>query len=163
MREYKHNQAKKAFYLFLSLLLGVFVFFILHRLIILFIISFYLSTEGSAVYTAINRQFLAWDYSTLFLSVIAGSLYGLWVGGYWYEKVYEIGFHGGALGHLAVALNRFTKKQSSLRNRVDTISRELRDEAWQLEDLVKMVPKKLQPIKTIGKQATSKRVARKKI
>lgn len=163
MREYTHSQAKKTIYLFLSLLLGMFVFFILHRLVIFFIMWFLLSSGEAFVVASRYRNFLVWDYGTLFLSLIVGSWYGLWVGGYWYEKVYEIGLHGGVLGHLAVSLNRFTHRQSSLRNKVEKISQELKEESWQLDDLAKMVSKTNLSTKPVRKRVTTKRVASKKI
>jgi hypothetical protein len=162
MSEYKHSQAKKSAYLFLSLLLGVFLFLILHRLIIFFIIIFSLTSGHSGFYANFYRQFLIIDFSTLLLAVLAGSWYGLWVGGYWYEKVYETGTHGGALAHLAARLNWFSKRQNSLRNKVEAISRELRTEAWQFEDLAKTVPKKPVARTFVKKQATIKRTLARK-
>lgn len=161
MREYSHNQAKKTMYLFLSFLLGIFLFFILHRLVIFFILWFHLSSGGDFVLNGGYRNFLVWDYGTLLLSIIIGSWYGLWVGGYWYERVYEAGFHGGALGHLAVSLNRFSHRQSNLRNKVEKISQELKEESWQLEDLAKIVTKKRSPKKSTNIRTPARRVSKK--
>ena len=163
MSGYLHSPIKKSVYLFLSLLLGVFLFLIIHRLIIFSIMMFYLSHNPVGIYTVGYRQFLLLEYSTLVLAVMAGSWYGLWVGGYWYEKVYEVGLHGGALGHLVVGINRFTKKQSSLRTKVEQISKELKEEAWQLEDLAKMVAKPTKSIIVHKKKSASKKVISKKI
>lgn len=162
MLEYTHSQAKKSVYLFLSLLLGIFLFLVMHRLVVFLVIMFYLFSGGAGIYAIQYRQFLLLDYSTLILAVIGGSWYGLWVGGYWYEKVYESGFHGGAVGHLIVGLKRFVKKQSTLKQQVEKISSELSEEAWQLENLVELAPKKPVLKKSPKRRGVPKKLTRKK-
>jgi len=101
MGENKESGFKKSLYLFLSAMLGVLLFLILHRIVIFF----YLVLSGAKFLADVSENsyllFLAADYFTLILAMMFGAWYGIWLGMYWYEKVYEECSHRGFADYVA--------------------------------------------------------------
>ncbi len=94
--------AKKSLYLFLTSLLGVFLFFTIHRVVV-FLFLYFLA--GGYLQTSLTYyQFLALDFYSLFFTVCLGVWYGIWLGRYWYEMVYVQKSHGGLAHHLATKM-----------------------------------------------------------
>lgn len=125
--------AKKSLYLFLSSLLGVMLFLVLHRSIVF--IYLYLLTQGYLVTGLTYLQFLVFDYFTLTLTLLFGAWYGIWLGVYWYEKVYVEGSHPGFVAHMS---GKFMyRKSKGLESKMSHIKERLETDLWQLEDLAK--------------------------
>ena len=125
--------AKKSLYIFLSSLLGVLLFLVLHRAGIF--IYLYLITQGYVVSSWTYLQFLVFDYFTLTLTLLFGAWYGIWLGVYWYEKVYVECSHSGFVAHMS---NKFmSHKNKGLESKISHIKERLETDLWQLEDLAK--------------------------
>src|SRR6185369_1300313 len=105
--KYMENRgAKKSLYVFMTSLLGVLLFLILHRIVVFF---YLFSIAGGYIGTSFNYiQFIALDYFTITITMLLGAWYGTWLGLYWYGKVYEEGSHMGFIHHLAS--NYFPRK-----------------------------------------------------
>ncbi len=79
---------KKSLYVFLCSLLGMLLFLILHRLLV---IGYFSVTSNNLMQTLTADPILelALEYLSLFFAVLAGSWYGIWLGLGWYTWVYE--------------------------------------------------------------------------
>lgn len=125
--------AKKSLYIFLSSLMGVMLFLVLHRVGIF--IYLYLITQGYVVSSWSYVQFLVFDYFTLTLTLLFGAWYGIWLGVFWYDKVYVEGSHSGFVAHIS---NKFmSRKSRGLESKMSHIKERLETDLWQLEDLAK--------------------------
>ncbi len=126
--------AKKSLYLFLSSMLGVFLFFILHRTAIFTYL--YLVDSGYLVDTFVYWRFLAIDYFTLAFALMGGAWYGIWLGLYWYSRIYEEGSHGGLADHL---VRHYWPHRSpkSIGIKLASVKENLEKDLWQLESLAK--------------------------
>ncbi|PIR96517.1 MAG: hypothetical protein COT92_00605 [Candidatus Doudnabacteria bacterium CG10_big_fil_rev_8_21_14_0_10_42_18] len=141
MRENSKNKGlKKSLYLFLSSLLGVLLFLVLHRIVVFF----YLYISDSGLVSSGNGlgylYFLAIDYFTLIITLMLGAWYGIWLGIYWYEKVYEEGSHNGLAAHIVE--NYWPKKKFSgyrLDTKIKLAQKKLEADLWELEGLTKKV------------------------
>ncbi len=78
-------------------------------------------------------QFLVVDYFTLVLVLLFGAWYGIWLGMYWFEKVYVEKSHGGFVHH--VSNNYFSRTPKNLENRISAVKQKIEKDLWQLEDL----------------------------
>jgi hypothetical protein len=79
---------KKSLYVFLCSLLGMLLFLILHRLLVIGYFS--LTSRNLLDYFSYNLVLeMAVEYLTLFFAILAGSWYGIWLGLGWYAWVYE--------------------------------------------------------------------------
>lgn len=125
---------KKSLYIFLSCLLGVFLFFSLHRIAVFFYL--YSVINGSLATTFVYWRFLLFDYFTLAITLMAGAWYGIWLGGYWFSKIYEEGSHGGLTHHLVTTYWPH-KQPKSLTSKISSVREHLEKDLWQLEDLAK--------------------------
>lgn len=127
--------AKKALYLFLTALLGMMLFFILHRLAVfayLYALAMgYLNPEVNYL------QILIWDYFTLALALLAGGWYGVWLGLSWFQRIYEDKTHGGLADHI---IKRYWPQTGNkvFQTRVEAVKQRLEKDLWQLEDLAKV-------------------------
>jgi len=152
--------AKKSFYVFLSAILGVLLFLVLHRIIIF--IYLLLSYEDYQTFgmNLTYLQYLALDYITLTLAMFGGLWYGIWLGLYWYEKVYEEGSHKGFVHHLAANLwGRKTYSDTKLEHKLNAAKEKMEKGLWEMEGLVKGAELKVN--KTIKKTIVRKSVSRK--
>lgn len=126
--------AKKSFYLLVTALIGASLFFILDRTLVF--LYLYLVATGSLGPGPAYYQFLAADYFTLALALIGGAWYGIWLGMYWFEKVYNEKSHGGLAHH--IRSNYFTwGKPKSLPGKMSAVKQRLEKDLWALEDLAK--------------------------
>jgi hypothetical protein len=88
----------KSFYLLLCALLGILLFLVLQRAVSLI---YYLLLDNDFNTFSLGMslvQLQALNYTTIFIAVVVGAWYGLWLGLHWYHVVYEAGrgglFHG---------------------------------------------------------------------
>ncbi len=123
---------KKSLYLFLCSILGVFLFLILHRLGVFLYLYFIASSNNLVSFNYFN--FLMFDYFTLILALMLGAWYGIWLGLYWFEKVYEESSHGGLAEHIGRHFWSGTSPKN-LELKVANIKERLEKDLWQLEDL----------------------------
>lgn len=82
--------------MFLSGLMGLLMFFILHRIAVFFYLLFATFSDATFAY----YSFIFWDYVTLSITLIIGAIYGIWVGKYWYKSVYHENAHGGLVSYI---------------------------------------------------------------
>ena len=139
--------AKKSLYLFLIFFLGVLLFLILHRLVIFF--YFYLLAGGYINPGISYLQFLVVDYFTLAIVLMFGAWYGIWLGMFWFEKVYVEKSHGGFAYH--VSNKYFPRTPKNLESKISAVRQKIENDLWQLEDLteagIKAVVATPKPIK----------------
>jgi hypothetical protein len=126
--------AKKSLYLFLTALLGTLLFMVVHQ--IAYFIYFYMLNAGVVATGMSYVEFLAIEYITMTLTLMLGAWYGIWLGLYWYEKVYEEKSHKGFIHHLAI--NYFPgSKPKALESQMAQVKEHLEENLWQLENLAK--------------------------
>jgi len=124
--------AKKSLYLFLTALLGTLLFLTVHQ--VAYFIYIYMLGTGLATSGMSYVEFLAVEYFTLTITMMLGAWYGIWLGLYWYEKVYEEKSHRGFVHHLAV--NYFPGSRSRApEGRIAEVRERLEENLWQLEKL----------------------------
>jgi hypothetical protein len=126
--------ARKSLYLFLTALLGTLLFLIVHRVV--FFVYIYMLGAGILTTGMDYMQFLAIEYFSLTITLMLGAWYGIWLGLYWYEKVYEEKSHKGFVHHLATKYFPGSKPQV-LENRMALVKERLEENLWQLENLAK--------------------------
>ena len=88
------NTSQKSFYLFLCAILGVLLFTIIHRAILLGLIILANNSSNANFYNLNTIDFLSINYGSLIIFVLAGAWYGIWLGLHWYRIVYEDGKGG---------------------------------------------------------------------
>ena len=146
---------KKAVYIFLCSLMGALLFLILHRVAVFFYLVLMNYNYSAFSFGLPYWQFLALDYFTLILALLLGGLYGIWVGLYWYEAIYEHGHHGGFVHHVVERYWPTRHARYDLKSKITQATKKIEGEMWELEDLAKHMPvAKAEPVK--------RRVARKK-
>lgn len=74
------GQVKKSLYIFLTAILGVLLFLILHRLIVFVYLTLVAVDYPAFGVNFSYPQFLAFDYLTLIISLMLGAWYGVWRG-----------------------------------------------------------------------------------
>lgn len=152
---------KKSVYVFLCSLLGVLLFLVLHRLLVLWYLI--LVNSGVFVWSEADSylKFLAVDYITLTLAMLAGSWYGIWLGSYWYEQVYELGAWKGSWLHITHKLlpNRGVDKK--LKARVEKVREKLEHDFSMAEELIEEFPRPIILAKPKKRVAAKKPVAKK--
>ena len=124
--------AKKSLYLFLTGLLGVMLFLVLHRAVVFFYL--YMLAGGYITTSWDYSMFLAADYFSLVLVLMLGAWYGIWLGLYWYEKVYEQQTHRGMIHHLAVKYFPGPQPKNAAGN-LEALKQRLENDFLQLENL----------------------------
>ncbi len=128
---------KKSLYILLCSLMGALLFLILHRIVV-FVYLGLLDYNYSAFSLNLSYiEFLALDYFTLILALLGGMWYGIWVGVFWYESIYQHNTHGGFVDHLIVRFWPSKAEASSLKSRISAASKKVEDDVWNLEDLAK--------------------------
>ena len=151
---------RKPTYLFLSAMLGMLLFLILHRVVVFFVMAGMYFNAQAGNLSANYLRFLAWDYLTLILVLLLGGWYGIWVGSYWYEKVYETKSHGGFLNH--VLGNRMpVVQQGAVGEKLAELSENIQEEIWELDQLGKNVSKAARTPKPIKRKVVRKRAPKK--
>ena len=123
---------KKSFYIFLTSLLGMLLFLVIHR-----VISFLLlySAASGLIFRNLDFQaFILTDYITLLVSLMLGAWYGIWLGLGWFEKVYEQKSHRGLVDHLAMKI--FSDDHEGLRAKLIAAEKQLEDDV--VKDLSKI-------------------------
>ena len=83
------NQKRKALYIFLSSMLGIMLFLMLHRS--LFVIYEILSNlfPDNTVFRVDPAIYYTTDFFTMLVAMFLGGWYGVWLGLDWYKLIYE--------------------------------------------------------------------------
>ncbi len=163
------NGARKVFYIFLTALLGALLFLILHRIAVFLYFVILAESNDFLTFGLSGIEFLALEYITMVFALLGGVWYGIWIGSYWYEAVYESNIHGGLLEHLLYASARVkpSYQPGTLKTRIShltaDVARDLEKGLWELEDLSKEVERMPVTIKPTVKPTVRKRVARKTV
>lgn len=143
------NAFRRSVYLILSGLMGLLVFFILHRIAVFVYLS--LVTSQDIVFEYNN--FLIWDYITLSAALIVGLVYGMWVGEYWYKVVYHENVHNGLVDYIASFF--YSSRQSkpeAFQHKLENVALKLENNLAELENLTSNTSKFLKsktPIKRL--------------
>ena len=115
---------KKSFYLFLTSLLGMLLFLILHRIISFLFL--YLAASDLINWDVNIQLFLLWDYFTLMVAIMLGSWYGIWLGLGWFGSVYEEKSHGGLVHNIVRTI--FSNDHTNLRQKLVVAERQLEED-----------------------------------
>jgi hypothetical protein len=152
---------KKSLYVYLSSLLGILLFLILHRLI--FFAYLMLASLGFQPFVneVSSLNFLALELFSLILTLMLGAWYGIWVGMHWYEKVYEEGSHPGLVGHLAINYWPKPRGRYNLVNKIADAQKRLEADMWHLEGLTNTIPAAITSPEPIKRKIVRKRAPRK--
>jgi hypothetical protein len=144
--------------LFLSGLMGLLMFFIIHRILVFFFLLFVTATNAEFQY----YNFLLWDYITLCPSLVLGVMYGLWVGRYWYRVVYHENSHNGFVDFLNKKLWGEEPKQIKVfQHKMEAVAEKLENDLSDLEALAKDFPVIIKPKRVIKRTVVKKSPARK--
>jgi hypothetical protein len=129
--------AKKSLYLFLTGLLGMLLFAIVCQVV--FFIYIYMLGSGVVVASMNYGQIFGGEYFILIIMLLLGAWYGIWLGLYWFEKVYEQRSHKGFVHHLAT--NYFPgARPKTPESKMAEVRERLEENLWQLEDLAQSPP-----------------------
>lgn len=94
------RDAKKALYVFLCGLMGSLLFLVIQRSIVLiYLVLLRLNPETFTVGLSL-ADLMALDALTVFLALMFGGWYGVWLGIHWYDVVYETKSFPGLGAHL---------------------------------------------------------------
>ena len=117
------------------------MFLTLHRIVVF--IFLYLIASGYLQTSLSYRGFLVVEYFTLFLALLFGAWYGIWIGLHWFKKVYEERVHIGYLDHLNSQL--FPDDNEKLMLLLERAKERLQADAEQVEELEEVVIEKTEP------------------
>lgn len=130
---------KKSLYLFLSSLLGSLLFLVIHQAAAFIILVFGISRGGLASFES-YMLFWTFDYFTLVLVLMLGSWYGIWLGMYWYEKVYEEASHKGFVSHFWNRVRPAPFRTDEFKVRLRTTKQTFQEGLKEFEELAKDLP-----------------------
>jgi hypothetical protein len=154
---------KRSVYIFLCSLLGVMLFLVIHRIIMLW----YLLMVDYGVFSWNESdsyiKFLAVDYITLALVMLAGSWYGIWVGNYWYDQVYEFGFWKGSFRHVKNKYFSNKYNREELKHRVEIVRQALEEDLSSAESLVSEIPREILKPEPVKRRIIRRKPAARKV
>lgn len=148
---------KKSLYLFLSSLLGMLLFLVLHRII--FFLYLLMASAGYQPFLAeaSSLTFLGIEYFTLILSMLLGAWYGIWVGMYWHAKVYEEKSSAGLVEHITTSYWPKRQNRYNLEAKIETAKKHMESDMLELEELAKAIPVSVASPEPIKKRIVRKR------
>jgi hypothetical protein len=150
---------KKSLYLYLSSLLGMLLFLLVHRIVV-FLVFVWASSAGSLITWDKYLLFMGLDYFTLILFLMLGSWYGIWLGMYWYKRVYEEENFGGFFSHMRERYWLKPKKLEKVGIKINLAKDNFKEGMRELEK----ISRELEPQESEFKpQPVQKAVVRKKI
>jgi hypothetical protein len=131
---------KKSLYLFLSSLLGSLLFLVIHQAVVVIIFLVFGVARGGLASSESYMLFWVFDYFTLVLVLMLGSWYGIWLGMYWYEKVYEEESHKGFVSHLWNRVRPASLRTDKFKVRLQTAKQTFQEDLKEFEELAKDLP-----------------------
>ena len=135
----KPSSFKKSLYLFLSSLLGSLLFLVIHQAAVVIIFVFGVARGGLASFES-YMLFWVFDYFTLVIVLMLGSWYGIWLGMYWYEKVYEEESHKGFISHIWNRVRLAPFRTDEFQVRLQTTKQTFQEGLKEFEELAKDLP-----------------------
>jgi hypothetical protein len=145
---------KKSFYILLSAILGMLLFLMLDRIAVFFYLFL---IAGGFISANINfAAFAVLDYFFSLLFCLLGAWYGIWLGLYWFRRVYEEGSHGGVIDHITKNYF-FPHPPKQLDTKISAVRERLEKDLWQLEDLATETL-----VRTVSPKPIKRRIVRKK-
>lgn len=149
--------AKKSLYVFLTSMLGMLLFLILHRIAV-FLYLIVISSDYSQAGSGLSYiEFLALDYFTLIITLLLGAWYGVWLGIYWFDKVYEEGSHGGLVNHITQNYWPRSRYSYALEPKIAQVRHKLEEDLLELQGLAKSIPASAVSPEPIKKQIIRKK------
>ncbi len=158
---YSSPSAPKSLYVFLCALLGVLLFLILHRVLVFVLLLLQIQNYPAFGWDMPEVQFLAIDYATLTITLMIGAWYGIWLGSFWYQQVYEDGGHKGLLYHLISSYWPGRRKTYRLAEKIQQISQSLAEEASDVGRLAREIPENLTHPRPIKRRLVRKSLPKK--
>jgi hypothetical protein len=154
--------AKKSLYVFLCSLLGALLFLIIHRLAVFAYLV--MVSANPQVFGGLNYlELLAIDFFTLFLALLLGSWYGIWLGLKWYEQVYEHPHKPyGFVDHVIEQYWPTQKHNFNLEEKVKSVAEEIKEDVLELENISKTIKPVLKVIKPVRRRIVRKRAVKSK-
>lgn len=139
MNQENSNGFKKSFYVFLTSIMGVFLFFVLHRLAFFFwsVISVISETMARNYY---SLPVLVFEYVSLILALLGGAWYGIWLGIFWYDKVYVENSRRGFIERISDKIWPAPKIHTGTTGKLLAVTRKLEEDLLNLEDLAAQKP-----------------------
>jgi len=152
---------KKSLYVFLSSMLGALLFLTIHRVLLFLYLIFISADYGRFAPRISYLEFLALDLFTMMVALLLGAWYGIWLGMSWFEKVYEVGSHGGLVSHIVEHYWPKPRQNYHLKSKIGEVQKKLERDLSQLKDLASASPASIaspEPIKKtiVRKRAPSK-------
>ncbi len=151
--------------MFLSSLMGMLMFLILHRIAVFFYLLFATFGDGGFAY----YSFIFWDYITLSTFLVIGAIYGFWVGKYWYKSVYHESSHGGLVSYVNSLIwdEKPVKVAEVYKHKLEAATQKIEEDLTDLENLEKnfpvvLKPKPLKRTLVIAKKPAKKRAVKTK-
>jgi hypothetical protein len=155
------KKVNKHVYIFFCALLGILLLVIVQRIIIMLATLFLIGDPVSVVSDSAWAWYAAIDYLTLWIAVLGGIWYGLWIGEYWYKIVYEEGRYLGVFHHILHSHGDTNPKLTNIQNEIAHIQHSMVEEAWHLEDLSRnieqVVPAKAPVRKKVVRRSPAKK------
>lgn len=144
------SEIRRSLYVFLSSLLGVLLFIILHRLLVFGYVLLLDSSYSVFSFGMSFLELLALEYLTLIVAVILGGWYGTWLGLYWYGAVYEKKHYGGFVEFVSSSILPVNYESRRLQRRIAEVSEKMEDNFEKIHDFtatIKPTPVKSAPVK----------------
>lgn len=138
--------------MFMAGLMGLLLFFILHRIAVFFYLLFATYADVGFEY----YRFVFWDYATLSVVLVIGGCYGLWLGKYWYKSVYHEAAHGGLVSYLnAWIWDDKPVKVEVYKHKLQEATQKIEADLLKLENLENNFPVALKPKRVIKRSTVS--------
>ncbi len=151
---------KKSIYLFLTAMLGMVLFMSLHRLA-MFFLAFAFELYGSVPFFGSFFNFLAFDYFSLTIVLLAGIWYGIWLGEYWYNLVYIERGGAGAFSRLVSSVR--VSKSADIKSRLAQVAGRLENDLAALEHLSARIEDRVHKPKPIKRRVVRKTSVKKSV
>jgi hypothetical protein len=119
--------------------LGVLLFLILHRTIVLAYLFLEISNYSFFASDMPYFQILAIEYVSLMLFLFFGAWYGIWIGQHWYKNIYEEKSYEGVVKNVISSLFIRSKKTKDLARQIQILSEDLNRDSEKIFQFSKKV------------------------
>lgn len=126
--------AKKSLYIFLCAIMGALLFLILQQILAFVYLMLLYGNYQTFSFGLSFIDLMAVDYFTLFIVLMLGAWYGIWLGLYWYGWVYEDGGHG-FVGHIVKNYWPSRNVPYNLKSKIAAVENRLEGDLMDLESL----------------------------
>jgi predicted membrane protein len=133
---------KKSLYIFLCAIMGAMLFLILQQILAFGYLFLLYANYQTFSFGLSFINLMAFDYFTLILVVMLGAWYGIWLGLYWFDLVYESGRHG-FVEHVMERYWPSRRLPYNLKSKISAVEKKLEGDLMELESLGQKSEKKL--------------------